>query len=44
MDIVTTVWNYFKKINGAEPTLGNRFLTREEIVQRAQEDNTYNRH
>lgn len=43
IDVVTSVWNYFKKINGTEPTIDGKFLTTKEIVQRAQEDNTYNR-
>ena len=43
LNIVASIWNYYRKKNGCEPRIDGRFLTTREMIQRAQQDNSYNR-
>lgn len=43
IDIPSSVWNAYRKKNGAVPQIDNKFLSRQEIIQRSISDNDNNR-
>ena len=43
IDIPSSVWNAWRKKNGSVPQIDNKFLTRQEIVNRSISDNDNNR-